>query len=337
MVDDTVDAERYRITRRNALVGASGLAAGVAGCLGDDPQDDAGEPEDESDDGAGTATDDTGNGAGDTQYTVSTGFLALWDLTRNVAGDRMEVVDLVPIGQHGHEFDPGPGVVSDIEGSDVFIYLREFASWQDDAASELESDDDVHVIEAAEGIEFFDSPAEDDDEHVWMDPLEYQTMVDNVADELAAFDPDHADEYEANAAAFNEELQAVHEEFEDIVDRATVDQLIVGTHDSFQWWHRRYDIDIYSPVGTSPDDEASARDVEEIENVMDEYDLEHVLYDVGEPDNLAESIAAETGADVLPISPVETQLPEYHEQDWGYVDHYREVNFPTLEEALQTQ
>ncbi len=66
-----------------------------------------------------------------------------------------------------------------------------------------------------------------------------------------------------------------------------------------------------------PDDEASAQDVEEIESVMDEYGLEHVLYDVGEPNNLAESIAAETDAEVLPISPVETQLPEYHEQDWG--------------------
>ncbi|MEY7852063.1 metal ABC transporter substrate-binding protein [Natrarchaeobius sp. A-rgal3] len=331
MTDEMSNTKRYGITRRKALAGASGLVAGVAGCLGDDPQDDS------NGNGADDGTDDTDGSTGETTYSVSTGFLAVWDLTRNVAGDQMDVVDLVPVGEHGHEFDPGPSVVSDIEESDVFIYLRDFASWQDDAASELESDDDVHVIEAADGIEFFDSPAEDNDEHVWMDPVECQNMVDNIADELAAFDPDNADEYEANAEAFNDELQTLHEEFEDIVDRATVDQLIIGTHDSFQWWHRRYDLDIYSPVGTSPDDEASARDVEEIESVMEEYDLEHVLYDVGEPDNLAESIAAETDAEVLPISPVETQLPEYHEQDWGYIEHYHEVNFPTLEEALQTE
>ncbi|TYT62354.1 metal ABC transporter substrate-binding protein [Natrialba swarupiae] len=334
MIDETSDTKRYGVTRRTALAGAGGLLAGIAGCVGDDPQDDSNGTGTGTDDGSESETDDTSD---QTEYTVSTGFLALWDLTRNVTGDQMEVVDLVPIGEHGHEFDPGPGVVSDVEESDVFIYLRDFASWQDDAASSLEEDGDVHVIEAAEGIEFFDSPAEDDDEHVWMDPVECQTMVDNIADELAAFDPDNADEYEANADAFNDELQAVHEEFEAIVDRATVDQLIVGTHDSFQWWHRRYDLDIFSPVGTSPDDEASAQDVEEIESVMDEYGLEHVLYDVGEPNNLAESIAAETDAEVLPISPVETQLPEYHEQDWGYVEHYRDVNFPTLEEALQTE
>ncbi|RQG97892.1 metal ABC transporter substrate-binding protein [Natrarchaeobius chitinivorans] len=335
MTSDTTDTKRYKLTRRKALVGASGLVAGMAGCMSDDPQNGSDEPVNGADDGTDTGTDDANTG--DEGYTISTGFFALWDLTRNVTGEHVDVVDLVPIGEHGHEFDPGPGIVSDIEGSDVFIYLRDFASWQDDAASELESNDDVHVIEAAEGIEFFDSPAEDNDEHVWMDPVECQSMVDNIADELAAYDPDNADDYEANADAFNDELQTLHEDFEEIVERATVNELIIGTHDSFQWWHRRYGLDIHSPVGTSPDDEASARDVEEIENVMAEHDLEHVLYDVGEPDNLAESIAAETDADVLPISPVETQLPEYDEQDWGYIDHYREVNFPTLEEALQTE
>ncbi|MDJ1430450.1 metal ABC transporter substrate-binding protein [Halostagnicola sp. A-GB9-2] len=304
------------LTRRQTITGAAGLGfAAMAGCLGDDPQDDT----------------------SDAEYTVSTGFLALWDITRNVAGEQMDVIDLVPTGEHGHEFDPGTGVVSEIEDSDVFIYLRDFASWQDDAAAELEGDDDVYVIEAADDIEFFDSPAEDDDEHFWMDPVRCQSAVDHIAAELSEVDPDNADEYEANADAFNDELQELHEEFEALVEGAEIDQLIVGTHDSFQWWHRQYGLDIHSPIGTSPDSEPSAQEIEEIEGIMDEHGIEHVVYDVGEPDDLAESIADEIDAEVLPISPVETQLPEYDENDWGYVDHYREINFPTLEVALGVQ
>ncbi|WP_425494234.1 metal ABC transporter substrate-binding protein [Natronobiforma cellulositropha] len=314
-----------RLTRRRALAAGGVLAASFAGCLG-------------------SGTDDDGSGSGDADITVFATMPAVWDFVRQVAGDHIDVIDLVPVGEHGHDWDPQPGIVREIEDGDGFVYLRDFSSWQDDAASQLETDGEVVVIEASAGIEFFDSPAEDNDEHWWMDPVECQHGVDNIADGLAEIDPDHADDYAANADAFNEELESLHTEFQDIVDRATLDELVVGTHDSFQWWHRRYGIDIHSPVGTSPDDRASPQDVREIETLIDEFGIEHVLYDVGEPAVLARDLADETDAEILPLSPVETQIdgsPEIDssvqmDADWGYVDHFRELNFPSLEVALQT-
>jgi len=158
-------------------------------------------------------------------------------------------------------------------------------------------------------------------------------------------DPDHADEYEANAAAFNEELQALNDDFQAIVDRGEISELVVGTHDSFQWWNRRYGLDIYSPVGTSPDDAASPRDVEEIENLIAEFDIGHILYDVGEPATLANTLADDTGAEILPLSPVETQIDGspaiddsvQMESDWGYIEHFRNLNLPSVETALRAE
>ena len=309
-----------RVSRRSVLTTTAGLAVtGLAGCLGDNP------------------------GGGDGPR-VATGMPALWDFTQQIAGEHLDAFDLIPTGEHGHDYEPGMGIVQEIEEADAFVYMRDFASWMDDAASELENDDETVVIDASAGIEFFDSPAEDDDEHWWMDPVECKNGVDNIADGLAEVDPDHAEEFEANAATFNEELDAIHEEFEGIVDRAELNEIVIGTHDSFQWWNRRYGIDVYSPIGTSPDAEASARDRQEIEELIEDFGIQHVLYDVGEPAHLAQSLADETGAEVLPISPVETQLdgsPDVGDvemvSDWGYVDHYREINFPSLEIALQAE
>lgn len=326
---------QHGITRRKALAGTGGLVVGLAGCIGEDPQD------------GDTGNGDAGNGDtnGESEFTVFATMPAVWDFVRQVAGDHMDVIDLVPVGEHGHDWDPEPGTVQELDTADGFVYLREFSSWQDDAAAELENDEDVVVIEASEGIEFFDSPAEDDDEHWWMDPIECQTGVENIAEGIGEIDPDHADDYEANAAEFNEDLEELDEEFQNIVDRAELNEIVVGTHDSFQWWNRRYDIDIYSPVGTSPDDAASPQDVQEIEELIDEFGVEHVLYDVGEPATLAEDLAAETGAEVLPLSPVETQIdgsPEIDpdvemEEDWGYVDHFRELNLLSLETSLKAE
>ena len=318
------------LSRRRFTIGAGSLATvGLAGCLGDDPTQAAG---------------NSGSNP-DAELSVFATMPAVWDFVRQVAGDRLNAIDLVPVGQHGHDWNPDASTVEDLDTADGFVYLRDFSSWQDDAADSLEADGDTLVFEASEGIEFFDSPAEDNDEHWWMDPIVCQDGVDNIADGLAELDPDHEDEYRANAAAFNEELDELDEEFQAIVDRAELKQLVVGTHDSFQWWNRRYGIEIFSPIGTSPDDQASTRDVQEIENLIAEFDIGHILYDVGEDARLAETLAEDTDADILPLSPVETQIdgsPDIDdsvqmEPDWGYIEHFRQINLPSVETALRAE
>ncbi|MCH7661764.1 MAG: zinc ABC transporter substrate-binding protein [Euryarchaeota archaeon] len=332
----TSKRKQKTLSRRNVLAAGAGVAGmGLAGCFGDDPQN--GE-----DNGAGGENGE--NGEGDADFTVFATMPAIWDFVRQVAGDQIDVIDLVPVGEHGHDWNPEPGTVQELDGADGFVYLREFSSWQDDAAAELE-DDDVVVIEASEGIEFFDSPAEDNDEHWWMDPVECQNGVENIAAGIAEIDPDNEDTYMENAEAFNEELEELHEDFEAIVEESELNELVVGTHDSFQWWNRRYGLEIFSPVGTSPDDAASPEDVQEIETLIEEVGIGHVLFDVGEPGQLAESLAEETDAEILPLSPVETQIdgsPPLDtdvemEPDWGYIDHFREINLPSIETALQAE
>ncbi|AFZ71359.1 metal ABC transporter substrate-binding protein [Natronobacterium gregoryi] len=322
------DESGSRVVSRRSFTALTGgaLTAGVAGCLGDDPQEDE-------------------DGNGDAEYTIFASMPAVWDFVRQVAGEHMEAIDLVPVGEHGHDWTPEPGMVEELDIAAGFVYLRDFAAWQDDAADQLAERDDVVVIEATEGIEFFDSPAEDDDEHFWMDPIACQEGVLNVADGLAEIDPNNADDYEANAEAFNDELEQLNDDIHDIVDRAELEDIVLATHDSFQWWNRRYGINIHSPIGTSPDDAASAADVEEVEELVEDLGIEHVCYDVGEPAPLAESLATEVGAEILPLSPIETQIdgsPEVDptvemEPDWGYVEHFREINLPTLETALEAE
>ena len=317
------------VSRRDfTLLTGGAVVAGLAGCLGGD--------------------DDDGQDLGADENTVIASMPALWDFTRQVAGDGDDVVeplDIVPVGEHGHDWNPEPATVEEIDHAGGFVYMRDFASWQDDAASQLEADGDTMVIDASEGIDFFDSPAEDNDEHWWVDPVYAQDGIENIADGLAEMDPDNADYYEENAEAFIEDVQELHEDFEEIVERAELTSVVVATHDSFQWWNRQYGIDVYSPVGTSPDDSATPQEVQEVEEVMEDEGIEHVLYDVGEPGKLAESLAEETGAEILPLSPIETQIDGtppvggdlVMEPDWGYLEHFYKINLPTLETALQAE
>ena len=302
-------------SRRHFLAGSAGMmGAGLAGCLSNP------------------------GGTRDADYQIATSFFMPWDVTRTVATDDMAVDDLVPIGDHGHDWDPDPGIVQKIEAADAFVYTRDFSNWQDNAAASLEEEGDTIVIEVSEGIEFIDSPAEENDEHFWLNPLQMKIGTDNIARGLSEVDPDHAGLFEERATEFKSELDALHEGFQDLSNRRQKDQIIIGSHDSFQWWWDQYGFDIYSPVGISPDDEASARELERVEELIEEHDIEYILYDILEPKDLAQSIADETGTELLPLSPVEGQTEELIDDGIDtYLSHQREINLNTLEVALDVE
>ena len=48
--------------------------------------------------------------------------------------------------------------------------------------------------------------------HAWMSPLNVQIYADNMAAAFADLDPAHAEDYRANAAAYRQQLQQVHDD-----------------------------------------------------------------------------------------------------------------------------
>ncbi len=58
-------------------------------------------------------------------------FFVFGDLTAAVAGDVGDAELLVPVGQHGHGWEPGPSVREDIHDADLFVHGMEgFQPWR---------------------------------------------------------------------------------------------------------------------------------------------------------------------------------------------------------------
>ena len=137
------------LTRRSILAGmGAGTTAAIAGCLGD--------------------TDADG-------YTA---FFALHDFAEHVVGDELDLENPVGTGRMGHGWSPGSDLSTNVANAGLFIYLDtpEF-SWAQDLVSTLESDygdDEIHIIEALDGLEpYFLSFAGDDEDEEGMPSPDY--------------------------------------------------------------------------------------------------------------------------------------------------------------------
>ena len=103
-----------------------------------------------------------------------------------------------------------------------------------DADTESDSDDDHDHEADAESDSAHDHDHGDENAHAWMSVPRYRTMVQTIASRLAEKDAKHADEYYANAKAYDAKL-AVLEEKINSIKSLTNGQNIIIFHEAYAY------------------------------------------------------------------------------------------------------
>lgn len=119
-------------------------------------------------------------------------------------------------------------------------------------------DEEEHAGEAHEH-----EHGEEQDLHFFLDPANARIMVATIADSLAAADPEHADAYRANAAKETADLDALIAEAE--ASLAPIkDRPFVVFHDAYQYFEKRFGLNVAGSVTLSPEIAPGADRINEI-------------------------------------------------------------------------
>jgi zinc transport system substrate-binding protein len=181
---------------------------------------------------------------------VQASFFVVDDFAEKVTDGVRPVETLVPFGQHGHGWEPGPDSQRRVFDASVFIYVGEgFQPWADDLVTNVKADGaDVTVIEARDGIDLIGpeegNESHDDDHddshqgdghdhtgadpHFWLDPDRATQAVENTAAGLWEIDDANATTYTENAAAFADRLAALDATYEERLADRTRDTVLVA-------------------------------------------------------------------------------------------------------------
>jgi hypothetical protein len=142
------------------------------------------------------------------------------------------------------------------------------------------------------------------DPHTWLSPLNAIVMVENMRAALIAADPANADLFNANAAAFTEELQQLDAELRAMIDEIPAEQRkLVTTHDLFGYFARNYGFEVLGSALGSVTTEAADPSAGQIAELVEEIRSAGVaaifVENVGNP-ALMERIAQEAGVALAP-------------------------------------
>lgn len=289
---------------------------------------------------SGCAAFDEGGASTADGVTVAAAFYPLAYVAERVAGDHAEVELLTQPGTEPHDLELNVGETAEISSADLVVYEHDFQPAVDDAVEQnaegvaLDATDVVDLLAAEESHdEHEEHDGEehghgDTDPHFWQDPMRVADLADAVAEELAEIDPDHADDYRANAAELRSDLEDLDEQY--VAGLADCDRdAIVVSHDAFGYLEK-YDVHIAPLVGLSPDAEPSPAVVGELQELIRDEGITTVFSEPLEPDLVA-GLASDLDLTTATLDPIEGLADETSDEDYlslmqSNLDALREAN-----------
>lgn len=226
-------------------------------------------------------------------------FSIVGDMVERVAGDKVELTTLVDPDADAHVFEPTPTDARAIAGAQiVFANGLNFEPWLDRLIKSTNAR--AKVIKVSQGVRartFKQGNAPDP--HAWQDAHNATAYVGNIALALAAADPANAVKYRANGADYINEIKALDSEISIAFAKIPkTDRRVITSHDAFGYFAAAYFVEFIAPLGTSTEEQASAKGVARlIEQIRREKIRAVFVENITDP-RLIEQIARETGAKI---------------------------------------
>lgn len=228
---------------------------------------------------------------------VVASFSILGDFVRNVGGDRVNVTTLVGPDSDVHVYTPAPSDAKLIADAKlVIVNGLGLEGWLPRLVQS--SGSKAVIVTASAGIAplKLGSAA---DPHAWQSVPNARIYVTDITHALAAADPDGADFFRAQAAAYLEKLEALDREVRAAVAKIPPERReVISTHDAFGYFAAEYGVQFIAPLGVSTETEPSARDIAGIIGQIKAQKIPAVFLENISDDRLIRRIAAETGAKV---------------------------------------
>lgn len=277
----------------------------------------------------------------DDGLTIYTSFYPMYFLASEIAGDKAEVISLVPAGVEPHDWEPKPKTIAELQKADMFVYNGAgMETWVESIIPTLEKSD-IRIVEASKGLELLsaDKANIDEDEknldydpHVWVSPVKFKQQAENIYKELVALDAANKDYYKANYERLSKELEKLDSDFRE----AAADfksKVFIVSHASFGYLAAEYGLTQVAIRGVSPDAEPSPAKLAELVEISRENNIKYIFFESLVSPKLSQTLANEVGAEVLVLNDGQGISEEEIKQGKNYITIMYQ-NLENLKKAL---
>ncbi|MCF0155201.1 MAG: zinc ABC transporter substrate-binding protein [Veillonella sp.] len=248
----------------------------------------------------------------DGTLSVVTSFNAMSEFARAVGGERVTVHTIIPDGTEPHDFELKADDIKALSGANVFIYnglgMEPWAQGAVDAANNSH----LTVIEASKNVEKLQNTDLEEieehgqfDPHTWLSLRNAITEVTTIKEGLIAADPAGKDFYEANAAAYIAQLQAMDADYTVKFQNVPHKEFVTG-HEAFGYLCRDYGLHQESVEDMFAEGEPNAAQLAKLTQFAKDLGIKVIFAEKMASPEVSETLAKEIGAKVETLYTIES-------------------------------
>ena len=174
------------------------------------------------------------------------------DITKNIAGDKIDLHSIVPVGQDPHEYEPLPDDVKKTSQADLIFYnginLETGGNaWFTKLVQNAKKEENKDYYAVSDGVEVIYLEGQNEkgkeDPHAWLNLENGMIYAKNIAKQLSAKDPKDKDFYEANLKNYLEKLEALDKEAKQKFNNIPKEKkMIVTSEGCFKYFSKAYNV-----------------------------------------------------------------------------------------------
>lgn len=230
---------------------------------------------------------------------VATTIFPIYDAAKNIGGDKIDVVLILPAGASPHNYSFTPNDLKRVNGSKLVFYN---GFGLDDWAIRFSKDIGAKTVNISSNLEDI-YRKHDNNPHFWLSPELFVEQCSEIKDSLSLYDPQNSDFYEKNYENYTKEVLNYGETLKDEAKRIKNKNLITF-HNAFIYFAEYFGFNIITSIEESPGEIPTPGKISEVEKAIKELKIPAVFKEPQQSTEIYKAIIEDTKVKVLTLDPL---------------------------------